>query len=111
MVIFSSSPGVLIKDESNSFATVLLFIIYFFLVLFWSDMCSYQGKKKTQKLNESVLRILYIMYEFTLRILCDNKLQWSDALNRLVLGLFHHVKNKREWFAEFQPKREADGRI
>lgn len=50
-------------------------------------------KKNTQKLNESVLRILYIMYELTLRILCDNKLQWSDALNRLVLGLFHHVKN------------------
>lgn len=56
-------------------------------------MCSYQGKKNPQKLNESVLRILYIMYEFTLRISCDNKLQWSDALNRLVLGLFHHVKN------------------
>lgn len=51
------------------------------------------------------------MYELTLLFLYDDKLQWSDALNRLVLGLFHHVKNKREWFAEFQPKREADGRI
>lgn len=58
-------------------------------------MCSYQGKKKKKihKLNESVLRILYIMYELTLRFLYDDKLQWSDALNRLVLGLLYHVKN------------------
>lgn len=43
------------------------------------------------------------MYELTLRFLYDDKLQWSDALNRLVLGLVHMSRIKENVLQNFNP--------